>query len=341
MKSAGLLLFAMCLSAAELTPVFPPNVKPVGPYTPGISAGNFVYVSGQGGLKAGVAGYHEGVAAQTRQCLENVREILATAGLTMEHIVYTQVYVADMSRYDEMARAYDIFFRDFQAPARAVIGVARMPLDTPVEISAVAVKELGLKKSVWTDAYSGPAGAMPLMRAADRVYMSGILGRDARTNRLPESPEEQVELAVSHAKTVLKANRMKLSDLNIVTVYVTDRIPRQTAEKVLAKEISPGYVVVPTATLPRGANVQITGISARDLQVRTGRGETDEILKSLGDLSRAVVSNVYIDNIDDFKTMNAAYATFFKQTAPTRTTVQPLTAGAAGENQISVISLLN
>src|SRR5688572_21408008 len=72
--------------------IAPPGPKPVGPYSPGIVAGDFLYVSGQG------ARDREGALppapdAQVRQTLENVKNIVEAAGLTMGHVVYCQVYL--------------------------------------------------------------------------------------------------------------------------------------------------------------------------------------------------------------------------------------------------------
>jgi len=83
--------------------IAPPGVKPIGPYSPGILTGDFVHVSGQGGRDAGgtLPGTVEG---QARQTLQNVKAIVEAAGLTMEHVVYSQVYLDDMAHYDAMDR---------------------------------------------------------------------------------------------------------------------------------------------------------------------------------------------------------------------------------------------
>src|SRR5439155_25254241 len=87
------LLAALCF-AAERKVIFPPGAKPVGPYSPGIMAGEFLYVSGQG-VRRPDGTVPEGFDAQARQCLENIKTIVEAAGLSMEHIVYTQMYLQD------------------------------------------------------------------------------------------------------------------------------------------------------------------------------------------------------------------------------------------------------
>src|SRR5690349_12789312 len=80
---------ALC-SAAERKVIFPPGAKPIGPYSPGIQAGEFLYVSGQG-ARDPQGNMPAGFEAQVRQCLENIKTIVAAAGLTMDHVVYTQI----------------------------------------------------------------------------------------------------------------------------------------------------------------------------------------------------------------------------------------------------------
>ena len=64
--------------------------------------------------------------AQVRQALDNVKAIVESAGLTMEHVVYTQVYLEDISKYGEMNKVFAEYFAK-TPPARAVLGVARIP----------------------------------------------------------------------------------------------------------------------------------------------------------------------------------------------------------------------
>src|SRR5947207_15441342 len=85
--------------------IAPPGVKPVGPYSPGILAGDFLYVSGQGGRDA--AGTLPGtIEGQARQTLRNVKAIVEAAGLTLEHVVYSHVYLEDLEQYDVVDRVW-------------------------------------------------------------------------------------------------------------------------------------------------------------------------------------------------------------------------------------------
>src|SRR5215207_2431568 len=135
--------------------IAPPGPKPVGPYSPGIMAGDFLYVSGQGARDRD-GRLPETIEAHVRQTLENVKAIVEAAGLTLEHVVYSQVYLASMSSHDAMERVWREYFPK-QPPARAVLGVHRMPTDTPVEINAVALRDLSGRKPIVPEGY--PPGA--------------------------------------------------------------------------------------------------------------------------------------------------------------------------------------
>jgi len=80
-------------------------------------------------------------APQTRQALSYIRGIVEAGGLTMDHVVYSQVYLADVSQVEGLDKVWREVFPS-NAPARAVLGVKRMPTETPVEINAVAVLDL-------------------------------------------------------------------------------------------------------------------------------------------------------------------------------------------------------
>src|SRR5262245_3093103 len=104
-----LVVTLMSASAAQRQVIAPPGPKPVGPYSPGIMAGDFLYVSGQGARDRD-ARLPDTVEGQVRQTLDNVKGIVEAAGLTMEHVVYSQVYLSNMSSFDTMDRVWREYF---------------------------------------------------------------------------------------------------------------------------------------------------------------------------------------------------------------------------------------
>src|SRR5580700_12334198 len=93
--------------------------------SPGIDAGDYVYVSGQGPRRPD-GSTPPNFAEQVRQSLENVRTIVEAAGLTIDHVVYVQVYLEDMHQYGSLDKAFADYFPK-GPPARGVLGVARLP----------------------------------------------------------------------------------------------------------------------------------------------------------------------------------------------------------------------
>jgi 2-iminobutanoate/2-iminopropanoate deaminase len=111
----------------------------IGPYSQGVAAGGLVFVSGQIPLKADGAPVAGSVAEQTGQCLANLREVLAAAGLDLSAVAKTTVFMTDLSRFAEMNEVYARHFSP-PFPARAAVQVAALPKGAGVEIEAVAVR---------------------------------------------------------------------------------------------------------------------------------------------------------------------------------------------------------
>jgi 2-iminobutanoate/2-iminopropanoate deaminase len=113
---------------------------PVGPYSQAVSAGPYVFVSGQIPLDSRGQLVQGDIVVQTCQVLENLKAILAAAGLTLNDVVKTTVYLADLADFAEMNRAYGEFFPT-APPARATFQVAGLPRGVAVEIEAIALKK--------------------------------------------------------------------------------------------------------------------------------------------------------------------------------------------------------
>lgn len=103
-----------------------------------IVANGFVFASGQVGRDLATRKAADGVAAQTRQCLENLRTVLSAAGAGLEHVVKTTVFLREASHFAEMNAAYAAFFPT-EPPARSTVESRLMSDELLVEIEAVAV----------------------------------------------------------------------------------------------------------------------------------------------------------------------------------------------------------
>jgi 2-iminobutanoate/2-iminopropanoate deaminase len=118
--------------------ILKPNLPPSPLYTPGISAGGFIFVSGQGPLLPGSRKpVGETIEEQAKLTLENVQLVLTQAGCTMNDCVKVSVYLTDLNEYDRFNAVYQTFF-SAPPPARTLIGCA-LNFGIKVEIDAIAL----------------------------------------------------------------------------------------------------------------------------------------------------------------------------------------------------------
>ena len=117
----------------------PDAAKPIGPYSPGIRAGNLLFLSGQVGFDPATGALIEGdITAQTDQVMRNILALLKAAGTDFANVVRTTVFLADMGEFAKMNEVYARFVVD-PPPARSTVQVARIPRDARVEIDVIAV----------------------------------------------------------------------------------------------------------------------------------------------------------------------------------------------------------
>jgi len=110
------------------------------PYTPAVKFGNMVFVSGQIPLDPSTSKIVEGdFEAQVRQCLLNLKALLAKSEMTLDDVVKTTVFLANLNDFAAMNKVYGDYFSGIK-PARSCVQVARLPLDSRVEIEAIAFK---------------------------------------------------------------------------------------------------------------------------------------------------------------------------------------------------------
>ncbi|HPI92931.1 MAG TPA: RidA family protein [Deltaproteobacteria bacterium] len=115
--------------------------KAIGPYSQAVSAGGFVFVSGQIGMDPTSGNIVEGgIREQSARVLRNISAIVGAAGLSMKDIVKTEVFLKDMNDFTAMNEVYATFFPGDAKPARAAVQVARLPRDVLIEISCIAYR---------------------------------------------------------------------------------------------------------------------------------------------------------------------------------------------------------
>jgi enamine deaminase RidA (YjgF/YER057c/UK114 family) len=235
----------------------------------GVEAGAYLYVSGQG------PGSADGTVPgkfteQVRQALDNVKKVLEAAGLTIDHLVYVQVYLEDTHRSGELDEAFASYFPK-EPPARAVLGVAKLP-EPGVQITAIAVRDLNGKQAVWPPNFKPSGADSPGMLTHDQLFISTMPGRDPKSGTVPPDPALQVNLALDAVKSVVEAAGLRMANMVFVNPYLTTEIPMQIMNVEYAKRFefgnTPGRATIEVSSLPNGAHIAYTGVAVRDLSRR-------------------------------------------------------------------------
>lgn len=114
---------------------------PIGPYNQAILSGNTLYTSGQiafnpenGELVL------DSIESETKQVMENMKEVLTAAEMTFENVVKTSIFISDMNNFSKINKVYATYFNEETAPARETVEVANLPKYVNVEISMIAIK---------------------------------------------------------------------------------------------------------------------------------------------------------------------------------------------------------
>ena len=268
---AAFLLASTLMVQAQIRGVTPPqtSVDANRFSSPAVDAGDYVYISGQGPQRPDgkvPATFDE----QVRQTLNNVKALVEAAGLTMNNVVYTQVYLTDISKYDEMNRVFGEYFSQ-TPPARAVLGVAGVPQQA-IEINAVAVHDLKDRRAISPSDTKSDDTASPGILTHDRLFVSGMTGADPATGKVPDDPAAQVDLALDRMQAVVKAAGLEMANMVFVNPYLTSEIPARVMNQRYARRFefgnTPARATIEVTSLPGGAHIEYTGVAVRDLTQR-------------------------------------------------------------------------
>ena len=235
----------------------------------GVDAGDYLYISGQGPRRSDGT-VPSSPEARFRQALDNVKAVVEAAGLTLDNVVYVQVYLTDIGSYSEMNRVFSKYFPK-TPPARAVLGVYALP-DPPIQINAVAVRNLEGRKAIHLPDFASDESASPGILTHDRLFISSMAGIDPNTGKVPNDPAAQVDLALDRMQDVVKAAGLEFSHVVFVNPYLTSEIPSRVMNERYARRFefgnTPARATIEVSSLPGGADIEYTGVAVRDLQQR-------------------------------------------------------------------------
>ena len=114
---------------------------PIGPYSQAVLVNDTLYTSGQIALDPKTMELVlDSIATETKQVMENLKAVLAAAGMTFDNVVKATIFIMDMNDFSNINAVYATYFDEATAPARETVQVACLPKNVNIEISLVAVK---------------------------------------------------------------------------------------------------------------------------------------------------------------------------------------------------------
>ena len=209
---------------SRISAVIPPKgaIPPaMGPYRPGVWAGDTLYVSGSGGRKPNADELDPTIEGQTKQTMQNIGQILAAGGLKHEDTVFANVYFLEPqgykgATYGKLNSVYKDFFKLGMAPSRASFPVSKLPGTISVEITFIATRDRANNGRVVPDsAGPSPTSSNGGVLAGDTLYTSGKSGAGAGL-------QEQMRDSLKSITGILKLAGMNLGHVVDAHVYLKD-----------------------------------------------------------------------------------------------------------------------
>jgi enamine deaminase RidA (YjgF/YER057c/UK114 family) len=239
----------------------PPNL----PFSPGILAGDTLYISGKGDQLAG-GGHPATFEEQVRQAMRNVEATLKQAGLDFRHVVMSNIFLDRYENLEVTDKVYNEFFDDGTEPAASTSFVDWIPGGSHVEITCIATTDLAARKVVRPAGLKyglleGAVTASPGVWAGNTLYISGLGASPTGGAASGGGVGDQVhQMAKSHVKVLDEAG-LKLDDIVGGFVYLSDMhdyTPMNDVYKVYYSR-GPG---VRTCLMP-GTGIDKTGVRVR------------------------------------------------------------------------------
>jgi reactive intermediate/imine deaminase len=292
----SLALLIMQTSAKQIITTGP---VPVGPYSPAVKAGGFIYVSGTLAQDSSGAIVGRGdVGAQTRRIVERTREILAAAGSSLEQVVAVTVYLRSAADFAAMNEAYRAFWPAHPPTRTTVIADLVLP-DAVVEMTMIAVptgaERVVIHPSEWM---KSPNPYSYAIRSGDTVFLSGLVARNGRDNTIVAGDvPTQTATVLDNAGELLKAAGMSHANVVSARVYLPDASTFQQMNEVYRRYFPtspPARATVKAGLAGAQYNVEITMVasSASREAISDGRPANPNLSAAIRTGQRLYVSGV-------------------------------------------------
>jgi 2-iminobutanoate/2-iminopropanoate deaminase len=224
-KTAALLVSCLVSSLAAQSGGAKQFVRPAAgqtpPYSPAITAGGTIYVSGQLGTDA-KGGLAPDVAGQTKQAFDNIRDLLGKAGSSLDNVVTAKVMLQNAADFAAVDQIYRQQFKG-DPPARTTVIGGMVRTGALVEIQVTAVPNGAERKVILPAGWMKPTSPYSYaIKSGDTLYMSGLVSRSGKDNsQVAGDVPTQTKTIMANAKEILSAAGMSLDDT--VTSHVVLR----------------------------------------------------------------------------------------------------------------------
>jgi 2-iminobutanoate/2-iminopropanoate deaminase len=264
------------LPAQSPNPILrPPGFEPRFPYSPGVVAGELVFLAGQGSRDPKTGRHPEGFEAQVRQAIENLRAVLEAGNMDLRNLASCHVYLDDLGNYARMNSVYGEMMKE-ASPVRTTIAMPALPDESHVEIACIAARNAAMKKPVSRDGKppAKPGLFPPGVQVGDWLFTSGAGSRNPVTGQHPEGFEAQVKQVMENLGEVLKAGGVGYPNVVWANIYLDDAANIAATDQVFNSCFENGKrarTVSIVRTIPGDSHVEITLLAASADALKAGK----------------------------------------------------------------------
>lgn len=242
--------------------ITPDGKRPSGLFAPGVMVGKTLYIAGKGDYRP-----NEEFPAKVKNCLTEIQKTLQQAGLGLEHVVKSFVYLEDHDKYDDLNKYYGEFFPK-NPPARTTLGVAQVPGDSRLEITCIAYADLKERKVIGQPPMGRPYS--PGILAGDTLYVSGK-GDQLPDGSHPATFEEQVRQCMRNVEATLKEAGLDFRHVVMSHLFLDNHdhvTSRSVYDQFFEDGNEPALAITEVDWIPGGSHVEVTCIATTDLAGR-------------------------------------------------------------------------
>jgi reactive intermediate/imine deaminase len=296
---AALLVAASSLIAMQNKQIITTGPAPVGPYSPAVKAGGFIYLSGtlaqdDGGALVGAGD----VGAQTRRVIERMRDVLKAAGASLDQVVSVTVYLKNAGDFPAMNDAYRTYWTK-DPPTRTTVVADFVLPGALVEISMIAVPAGGERTVIHPKNWMrSPNPYSYAIKSGDTVFLSGLVSRNGRDNTVVKGDvTAQTKVVLDNAGELLEAAGLTHTHVVSSRVYLPDVAHFQEMNAAYRQYFSsapPARATVQAALAGRDYAVEITLVasSSKKEVISGGRPANPNLSAAIRAGSRVYLSGI-------------------------------------------------